>query len=252
VREFENRRRAESFGADPEQYDRARPTYPDALVDDLMVDHPADVVDIGCGTAKAGRLFVDRGCTVVGVEPDARMAEVARRYVATVDVAPFETWEPGGRRFDLAISGQAWHWIPPDAGAAKLLEALRPGGRVALFWNLGHHEQGVKPAIDAAYERFAPLDVRNVLGSIRDGDVAFLEPLVASGGFEPPEIRTYRWERRYSRSEWLDQLPTHSDHRLLPDAERARLMAAVGQVIDEYGGSFMMYFDTTLITARRV
>jgi SAM-dependent methyltransferase len=252
MREFENRARASSFGADAEQYDRARPTYPSELVDDLMADGPHDVVDIGCGTAKAGRLFVERGCRVVGVEPDARMADVARRHLPVVEIAAFEEWDGAGRQFDLAISGQAWHWVEPARGAVRLLDVLRPGGRVGLFWNLGRHEDAIRPAVDQVYKRLAPAGVRNVLGSLRDGDDVFLEPLVASGGFDPPEIRTYRWEQRYTRAEWLDQVPTHSDHRLMADDDRARLMAAVGAVIDDFGGSFTMVFDTTLITARRV
>ena len=57
------------------------------------------------------------------------MAEVARRRGLAVEVAAFEAWEPAGRRFDAVVAGQAWHWIDPDAGAAKAAEVLRPGGR---------------------------------------------------------------------------------------------------------------------------
>src|SRR5262249_17383038 len=218
---------------------------------DLMAGEPHDVLDIGCGTGKAGRPFVARGCAVTGVEPDARMAAVARRYLSVVEVAPFEHWDDTGRRFDPAIAGQAWHWIGPAVGAARLHELIRPGGRMGLFWSLGRQEDGIRAPIDQAYERFAAAGVHNVLATVRDGDTEFLDPLVASGGFDPPEIRTYRWERRYTRAEWLDQLPTHSDHRILPDDQRERLMAAVGAVIDDFGGSFTMIYDTTLITARR-
>jgi SAM-dependent methyltransferase len=251
VREFENRARASSFGADAEQYDRARPSYPVTLVDDLMAESPRDVVDIGCGTAKAGRLFAARGCAVVGIEPDARMAEVARRYLPVVEVAAFEGWDAAGRTFDLAVCGQAWHWVHPVDGAARLAHVVRPGGRIAVFWNLGRHEDAIRPAIDAVYERFASSGVDNVLGNIRDGDHQFIEPLVATGAFGPVEVRTYSWEQRYTREEWLDQLPTHSDHRLLPDDQRALLMDAVGAAIDDFGSSFTMRYDTEVITATR-
>ena len=60
MRDFEDRARASSFGDDSEQYERTRPSYPAALIDDLMADDPHDVLDIGCRTAKAGRLFVAR------------------------------------------------------------------------------------------------------------------------------------------------------------------------------------------------
>ena len=81
---------AESFGAEAEQYDRTRPGYPPALIDDLLSGGARDVLDIGCGTGIAGRLFLARGCQVLGVEPDARMAGVAGTQGLTVEVARFE------------------------------------------------------------------------------------------------------------------------------------------------------------------
>ena len=53
---YQDRQRAESFGNDALRYDRARPTYPTALVDDLLAGRPGDqlrVLDVGCGTGKA-------------------------------------------------------------------------------------------------------------------------------------------------------------------------------------------------------
>jgi len=50
-------------------------------------------------------------------------------------VAKFEDWDPVGRTFDAVIAAQAWHWVDPVAGAAKAAAVLRPGGRLAVFWN---------------------------------------------------------------------------------------------------------------------
>ncbi|MBO0837835.1 MAG: SAM-dependent methyltransferase, partial [Actinobacteria bacterium] len=49
---------AESFGADAARYDRARPSYPSALVDGIVAGSPGrDVLDVGCGTGIAARQF---------------------------------------------------------------------------------------------------------------------------------------------------------------------------------------------------
>ncbi|MGH3445512.1 MAG: hypothetical protein ACRDPB_09060 [Nocardioidaceae bacterium] len=41
---------AESFGSDPERYDRSRPRYPDAMVERIVGESPgADVLDVGRG-----------------------------------------------------------------------------------------------------------------------------------------------------------------------------------------------------------
>lgn len=252
----DDRRRAGSFGDDAEQYDRARPSYPEALVRDLLDGKPLEVLDIGCGTGKAGALFVQRGCRVLGVEPDARMAAVARRHGLAVEEATFETWDPSGRRFDLAVSGQAWHWVDPAAGIPKVSAALRPGGRLGLFWNWGRAEDEARLVLDEAYRRIAPHLAQNASGpgSHRAGskrDPSRLEALRSSGLFDHVERRVYGWNRAYTRDQWLDLLPTTSDHRVLPRDQLDSLLEAVGACVDWLGGSIQVRYRTSLLTAVR-
>ncbi|MBO0732462.1 MAG: class I SAM-dependent methyltransferase, partial [Acidimicrobiaceae bacterium] len=134
----QDRQRACSFGADAERYDRFRPTYPPALIDHLVGSSPGRVLDVGCGTGIVARLLAHRGCRVLGVEPDERMAAVARRHGIEVEPGTFEAWDPQGRTFDLVTSGQAWHWVDPRLGASKASSVLNPGGRLAVFWNIGN------------------------------------------------------------------------------------------------------------------
>jgi SAM-dependent methyltransferase len=251
---FEDRRRAGSFGDDAEQYDRARPTYPDELVTDVVAGSVHDVVDVGCGTGIAARLFMARGCEVVGVEPDERMAALARRRGVPVESGTFETWNPKGRTFDAVVSGQAWHWVDPSVGVPKAAEVLRPSGCIALFWNQGHHQPAVKAALDAVYDGVAPgLDAHSILlhpfGSERFDYAA--ESLGASGFFGEPKVATYYRDEDYSRDQWLDYLPTHSDHRTLPPERLAELLRRVGEVIDGFGGRIAVRYETWLVTARR-
>src|ERR1700722_6785767 len=84
---------AESFGVDAERYDRTRPRYPDALVERIIAASPGtDILDVGCGTGIEARQFQAAGGTVLGVEPDARMAELARRLGTEVEGARIEDW----------------------------------------------------------------------------------------------------------------------------------------------------------------
>lgn len=250
----EDRRRASTFGEDARQYDRARPTYPADLIDHLMAENPQRVIDVGCGTGIAARLFAERACDVLGVEPDARMAEVARGHGLDVEVATFEEWDARGRLFDLLISGQAWHWVNPEVGAHKAADVLRPDGHLAVFWNFGTHGPEAKAALVAAYERVAPELAREsyALGQPLADDTAELRALRASGRFDPIDVVTFAWERRYSKDEWLDQLPTHSDHRLLPERQRAALLIEVGNAIDGLGGSVRVNYSTKLIAGVRL
>lgn len=248
---FHNRGRAESFGAVAAQYDRARPSYPQALVVDLLMTDPHDVLDVGCGTGKAGRLFAQRGIRVLGVEVDPAMAEVSRSHGLEVEVSDFEGWDDRRRRFDLLISGQAWHWIDPDRGAAKARQVLRPDATIALFWNMDDTLDTDNEALDAVYAREAPqlLEYRRSHRGRRRGRADTIDALEAHD-FRDVTERDYSWQRAYTCDEWLDLLPTYSDHHLLPDDRRARLLAGIGAVIDERGGTITVRYATQTITGR--
>jgi SAM-dependent methyltransferase len=252
VDEYEQRR-SRSFGEDAEAYDRSRPSYPAALLDDLLDGRDPTmtrVLDVGCGTGKVGRLFDARGCRVLGVEPDARMGEVARGHGLTVEVSAFEPWDRTGRTFDLLVSGQAWHWVDPFVGAQRAAAALEPGGRLAIFWNMLDHEPVTKAALAAVYDGYSEIQRPVALGLRSERSP--LTGIDETGAFGPQRIFVHEWSETHTKSEWLDQLPTHSDHRLLPPDRLASLLAAVGAVIDEHGGALRLEYETVCWTAERL
>jgi SAM-dependent methyltransferase len=247
--------RATSFGSDAERYDRARPSYPPELVDRLLADGARRVLDVGCGTGKAGQLFAQRGCDVLGVEVDERMAGIARTHGLAVETAPFEEWEPRGRTFELAICAQAWHWLEPATALPKLATVLDPGRRFAAFWNVGGPQGEVAEAFAQPYARYAPDFERenSRLFGWGDKDVAatYLEPIAAASDFRNAEVWTFHWSRAYTRDEWLELLRTQSNHILLPDERREPLLTELGAIIDEHGGSLDVPYTTAVVTAIR-
>lgn len=248
-----NRSRAESFGAVAANYDRYRPGYPEPLIDDLVALQPHDVLDIGCGTGKAARQIVGRGLSVLGVEVDPSMAEVARSHGLTVEVSGFEQWDAAGRTFDLLVSGQAWHWIDPAVGPAKAAGLLRPGGVAALFWN---HESDLEPAVrkvlDAAYREHAPELLEMSAQDRKRREVKpYLADLKASHAFRSIETKEYPFDRTYTTDEWVGTVQTHSDHLQLDPVRRATLADELRSLIDErLGGKIKTKGGTYSIWAR--
>src|SRR5271165_2854424 len=248
---------AESFGADAERYDRARPSYPAAMVDRIVTASPGrEVLDVGCGTGIAARLFQAAGCRVLGVDPDARMAELARRSGLDVEVSTIEAWDSAGRDFDAAIAGQAWHWVDPVAGAAKAARVLRPGGRLAVFWNAAQLPDGLAAAFGEVYREVQPgltfnpwaraaIDTYLTMGRTAAGGMR------QSGGFGDPETWQFDWDRPYTRDDWLDQLPTFGGHNLMAPDKLAELLAGIGLAVDKAGGGFTMHYITVVVTAAR-
>jgi SAM-dependent methyltransferase len=248
---------AESFGSDAQRYDRSRPSYPSALVERIVAASPGpEILDVGCGTGISARLFQAAGGQVLGIDPDARMAGLARQRGLQVEVAKFEDWDPAGRAFDTVIAGQAWHWIDPVAGAAKAAQALRPGGRLAVFWNASQPPSDLGEAFAAVFRRVLPDSP--ALGRRAPGADAYsgicakaADGMRQVGAFGDPEQWQFDWDQPYTRDEWLDQVPTSGfSARLTPD-QMQEALAGVGAAIDVVGGSFTMHFATVAITAAR-
>jgi SAM-dependent methyltransferase len=248
-----NRARAESFGGLAAAYDRLRPSYPPAALDELTADRPADALDVGCGTGRLARQLAERGVAVQGVEVDARMAEVARAHGIPVEVAPFESWDAGSRRFDLISCGQAWHWIDARAGAIRAAQLLRPGRRLALLWNFAELDEPTQLALDDAYREHAPDLLRFSVLRGRTGPATLppmVEALRASGRFVDVGQHRHDWHQDYSSADWVALSATHSDHITLPDEQRTALLAAVGAAIDSIGGVVHVRWGTHTILAR--
>src|SRR5262245_34421898 len=134
------------FGHDPDGYDEARPRYPSPMYD-FMVDAGAirastATLEIGAGSGMATAKLIELGADPLTIlEPDHRLAPRLESIIAasasrcTLVHAAFEELEEN-ESFDLIASATAFHWVRPDVGVPKLARLTRPGGWVALWWNV--------------------------------------------------------------------------------------------------------------------
>jgi ubiquinone/menaquinone biosynthesis C-methylase UbiE len=132
-----------------DEYDRHRPTYPDALLDhacEVAALGAGDrVLEIGCGTGQLTRNLLARGLRVWAIEPGDRLIALARQNLADVaDVefvnARLEDAPLPPERFHAVFSASAMHWIDPDLGWHRAAEALVPGGTLVLVQYFGLKE----------------------------------------------------------------------------------------------------------------
>jgi SAM-dependent methyltransferase len=109
------------------------------LVDRAAISPGDRVVDVGCGTGNAALLAAGRGAQVTGVDPAARLLEVARARAAESGTAasfkqgdaasiPLET---AGADVVLSVFGVIFA-PDPAAAAAELARVTAPEGRILL------------------------------------------------------------------------------------------------------------------------
>ena len=253
-----------SFGGVADLYDHARPSYPSALVDDVVAyagaagSDTGRALEVGAGTGKATVLFADRGLSVLAIEPSAEMAEVARRNCAgyeniTIEQIEFERWRVARNDFRLVFSGQAWHWIAPEVRYVAARAALEEGGALAAFWNVPDWSAcELREELGEVYRRHGRAgDTDDPLNpASRSGEEDWAGEIAGASGFVGPEVRRYRWDTDYATAEYLDLLGTHSACVVLDAPERNGLLSDIAAVIDAHGGSFRMHYMTLLCLAR--
>lgn len=252
-----DRRRAEGFGARADRYERVRPSYPAELVAWLSRDGMGAAVDVGCGTGRVAVLLAAAGWNVIGIEPDQRMAAIARSHGVGVTVSTFERWQPPRSDFALVASGTAWHWVDPAVGYDRAASALRSGGSLAIFRNSYRYDAEVRAIIERNLRRHAPHLLTGCvpLGTADpnrvDSHVADLER--RGDLFGPPEHRAFRHERVVTVDDWIEELTTHSPIMLLDATVAGRLLADLaGQVRSEVGDSVHIAHETHCLVARRL
>jgi SAM-dependent methyltransferase len=249
-----DRARADSFGAAARTYDGRRPRYPDLLIDDLLSLGAQSVLDVGAGTGIASEQLLKRGVNVLAVEPDTRMAEIAKEKGVPVEIGTFETWDPADRSFDLVVFAQSFHWVDPAVALPKAHSVLSKGGHLALMWNRLVPTDPTHDDFAEIYRDYVDPGSAVIGGSSNglvesDGNTSGLIASITASGFAV-ERRTYPRHAYYSAEHWLDLVFTYSNHLVLAAEKASELRARLAERIGSRGVS--VGGDTLLILATRL
>jgi SAM-dependent methyltransferase len=255
------------FGLDPDHYCDARPDYPAAIYR-LLVEHGAirpgsATLEIGAGPGLATRRLLELGADpLTVVEPDARFeaslealaAEASARM--QIVTAAFEEAALPTAAFDLVAAATSYHWLDPNVALAKIAAVLRPGGHVALWWNIFGDLDRPDPFHDATRELLADTAISpsGAPDAIPFGlDRAAREAEFARSG-EFAEVV-------YAESKWTLTLDTARVGKLyegfshiqrMPALARERLLVQLMEIADaEFGGRVERNVISPIYLARR-
>ena len=146
-------------------YDASRPSYSDELFECLFhkysLHEHSIVADIGAGTGKFAKQLLDRGCTVICVEPNADMRRIAEQTLrdypnATVIDGSDSNTNVADHSVDFVSVAQAFHWFDADSFQRECQRILKPNGKVLLVWNMRDMEAAVNKANFEVFKKYCP------------------------------------------------------------------------------------------------
>ena len=170
-----NEAAATGFGRAAGEYERARPSYPRAVLDALPSS--GTVIDLAAGTGKLTRLL--RG-DVVAIEPVHAMRTVAATFAPTV-AGTAEVLPLRDACADAVTVAQAFHWFDAPRALAEIARVLRPGGTLLLVWNDRDKRVPWVEAYSAVVHAHDP-------GTAYESDLDYAPVVAASGWFTPLEL----------------------------------------------------------------
>ena len=269
------RERGLLFDGVADDYDRARPSYPDELVDRACAGLApgSRVLEVGCGTGKLTVALAARGFRIDAVDPGQNLLRVARERVSSDAVrfhhGRFEDVDLPAGAFEALFSATAFHWVDPDVGWAKAARVLRPGGTLALLTHVGGSHVDLQDALLAAWravvaeaekwsrredrELWAGAEERRenvsaVWGWLEKRDDARPE---AAELFHDVRIDKVRLEIEETADELIGLVRTQSAYLALDASRRERLEELLAEAVERAGGAPRATVFAVLVTARR-
>ena len=213
-----------SFGNAADRYDRARPSYPLEAAAWLVGARPARVLELGAGTGKLTAQLVALGHEVVATDPDDRMLRLlaARVPGAHACTGAAERIPVASRSVDVVVAAQSFHWFDRPKALPEIARVLRPGGVLALVWNV--RDEGIPW-------------VRR-LGRLIGTQERQHDPVVLLGDdphFGFVDDASYRHWQTLDRDGLVDLVASRSNIAMMAADERAETLREVAEMYDGYG-----------------
>jgi SAM-dependent methyltransferase len=220
----DEQRHARSFGGVADAYDRGRPSYPDAAVAWLVGDEPVTVLELGAGTGKLTERLVALGHDVHATEPDEAMLAVLRQRVPGVrsSATGAEEIPAADQSVDVVVAAQCFHWFDAEAALAEIARVLRPGGHVAVVWN-------VRDERIPWVRRFG-----RIIGT-QENVASPVAALADSTDFHEVDEAVHKHWQVVDRRTIQDLVRSRSNVAVLEESARERVLADVLALYDDYG-----------------
>lgn len=255
------------FGEVAHEYDRHRPGYPRDLFTELFdvvgLEHPPRVLEVGAGTGKATVELAALCRSVVAIEPDRRMADVARTVLRAsaglradvhFELSTFEEAPLALSCFDMVVAADSWHWVDGEVKYQRADELLKPGGWLALLWREDRAVDDV--VVEHVVRAHTSLTGNSelayrIMGRGPAGAYAHLpEELASSRLFGRPVHAERPTRREFDALTFTQLLATVSDYRAMDADARVGLLERIRTVVSDHGDRIAFEGSVRLLAAQ--
>ncbi len=242
---------AGGFATAADAYERGRPGYPEAaiawLAECLRLEPGRDVLDLAAGTGKLTRALMPFGARVVAVEPIDEMREQLFRALPDVDAfdGTAESIPLPDGSVDAVTCAQAFHWFRAVEALREIHRVLRPGGALALVWNVRDVSDPLQAKVHEILEPYG--------AGVRTHREFQPEDVIGrSGLFGEVEHRSWPYTQRLSRAHLVDRIASVSYIAVLDPDTRAEVLSRVLEAAEGLPEPISIPYTTDVYVADRL
>jgi SAM-dependent methyltransferase len=145
---------------------------------------------------------------------------------------------------DAVFCAQAFHWFDTDRALEEIHRVLRPGGGLALVWNVRDETVEWERRLSELMERYESNAPRKRWGRWRE---AFEQTTL----FTPLQERQFAHRQEGDVETMLARVASISFIAALPDQEQALFLDEVRALMEPHGTPLVMHYRTEVYWCRR-
>lgn len=228
----------DKFTDKAELYAKYRPSYPpeyiDYLISEAGLNEDCMIADIGSGTGILSGQLLEKGFTVIGVEPNDDMRLVAEqtlkpnsRFISVKATA--ESTTINNNSIDLVTVAQAFHWFDMEKFGLECQRILKQDAKVALVWNSRDGSSDLNKESAGICQKYCP-HFKGFSGGMEETPIAF--PLFFKDG--KYELKYFRNDLPFDLSGFLGRYLSASYAPKKTDKEYNPFITALTNLFEKY------------------
>ncbi|MEK3936932.1 class I SAM-dependent methyltransferase [Sporosarcina sp. FSL W7-1349] len=228
----------DKFTDKAEVYAKYRPSYPPEYVEYLIAESGLQegcmIADIGSGTGIFSRQLLERGFTVIGVEPNDDMRTLAEqslqpdsRFISLRATA--ENTTINDHSVDLVTAAQAFHWFDKNKFSVECQRILKQDAKVALVWNSRDESSDINKESAEVCQKYCP-NFSGFSGGIEETPVVY-QQFFKDGKYE---LKSFRNDLQFDFKGFLGRYLSASFSPEKTDKKYNPFIAALTNLFEKY------------------